>query len=46
MPDTVHSVGSAPHFWTGLNSVTRFNVVYQDVECAICDGYSWDGSTS
>lgn len=32
------TVNAGVHFWTGLNGVTRFNVVYQGVERATCEG--------
>jgi hypothetical protein len=32
------TVNAGVHFWTGLNGVTRFNVVYDGVERAVCEG--------
>jgi hypothetical protein len=32
------TVNTSVHFWTGLNGVTRFNVVYDGVERAVCEG--------
>ena len=32
------TANTSAHFWTGTNGVTRFNVVYDGVERAICEG--------
>lgn len=32
------TVNAGVHFWTGLNGVTQFRVLYRDVERAVCEG--------
>ena len=36
------TINTGVHFWTGLNGVTRFSVVYDGIERSVCEGAAPD----